>query len=239
MKKYNKKDSCSYALGATLTIEMLEHKIEYAKRVYFHSTLERNETVLKIEEVCRKNNIPIIQSDKVFRVLSEKENCYIIGEFQKFESKLSKDKNHIVLVNPSNSGNLGTIIRSMIGFGIYDLAIIKPAVDIFDLKTIRASMGAIFNIRFSYFDSFSDYSKEYKNNYYPFMLQAKEKLALTKFKTPFSLIFGNEATGLPKEFLNIGESVIISHSKNIDSLNLTIAASIAIYEATKNNFNNW
>ncbi len=61
---------------------------------------------------------------------------------------------------------------------------------------------------------------------------------MTKFKTPFSLIFGNEATGLPKEFLNIGESVIISHSKNIDSLNLTIAASIAIYESTKNNFNN-
>ncbi len=97
--------------------------------------------------------------------------------FKNLNQNYLKIKNHIVLVNPSNSGNLGTIIRSMVGFGIYDLAIIKPAVDIFDLKTIRASMGAIFNIRFSYFDSFSDYSKEYKNNYYPFMLQAKEKLS--------------------------------------------------------------
>lgn len=238
MKKYNKKDNYSYALGATLTIEMLEKKINYAKRVYFHSALERNETVLKIEDICKKNKIPIIESDKAFRVLSEKENCYIIGEFQKFETELVKGKNHVVLVNPSNSGNLGTIIRSMVGFGIHDLAIIKPAVDIFDLKTIRASMGAIFNIRFKYYDSFSDYAEEHNNSFYPFMLQAKKKLATVDFKTPFSLIFGNEATGLPKEFLNIGESVIISHSKNIDSLNLTIATSIAIYEATKRDFNN-
>lgn len=236
MKKYNKKDSISYALGATLTIELLKNKLKYVRKIYFHSSLERNDVVLKIEDICKKNNIPIIQSDKAFRILSDKENCYIIGEFEKFETKLEKNKNHVVLVNPSNSGNLGTIIRSMVGFGINNLAIIRPAVDIFDLKTIRASMGAIFDINFMYFDSFSEYEKEYQNNFYPFMLQAKKKLGNVEFVEPFSLIFGNEATGLPQEFLNIGCSVIIAHSKSIDSLNLTIATSIALYEATKENF---
>ena len=52
----------------------------------------------------------------------------------------------------------------------------------------------------------------------------------------FSLIFGNEATGLPHEFSKIGKSVIIPHSDRIDSLNLPIAASIAMYEATKADF---
>ena len=98
-------------------------------------------------------------------------------------------------------------------------------------------MGALFSINFEYFDSFLDYQDHYQNNnLYPFMLQANKKITNTKFQKPFSLIFGNEATGLPRDFLRVGTSVIIPHSKNIDSLNLTIAASIAMYEATKEEF---
>ena len=44
---------------------------------------------------------------------------------------------------------------------------------------------------------------------------------------------GNEATGLPAEFASIGTPVRIEHSGAIDSLNITIAASIGLYEAAK------
>ncbi len=98
-------------------------------------------------------------------------------------------------------------------------------------------MGALFNINFSYYDSFDGYLHEFKNhNLYPFMLQSKFKINEVNFKNPFSLIFGNEATGLSSEFSEIGQSVVIPHSNLIDSLNLPIAVSIAIYESTKNNF---
>ena len=237
MKRYKKNDNVSYTLGTTLTIELLKEKIEYVRKVYFHTKLEQNEIIQKIEVLCKKHNIPIEKSDKPFNILSQKENCFVIGEFNKFDTELEKNKNHVVLVNPSNSGNLGTIIRSMVGFGITNLAIISPGVDIFDVKTVRASMGALFSINFEYFDSFLDYQDHYQNNnLYPFMLQANKKITNTKFQKPFSLIFGNEATGLPRDFLRVGTSVIIPHSKNIDSLNLTIAASIAMYEATKEEF---
>ena len=49
----------------------------------------------------------------------------------------------------------------------------------------------------------------------------------------YSLVFGNEATGLPEEFANTGTPVVIPHLKGIDSLNLPVAAGIAMYEATK------
>ena len=62
---------------------------------------------------------------------------------------------------------------------------------------------------------------------------SKKKLNETEFVKPFSLVFGNEATGLDDSFLSVGTSVIIAHSDRIDSLNLPIAASIAMYEATK------
>ena len=48
-------------------------------------------------------------------------------------------------------------------------------------------------------------------------------------KEPFSLIFGNEAAGLPDEEL----SVVIKHTDKIDSLNLPMAVGIAVYESTK------
>ena len=56
------------------------------------------------------------------------------------------------------------------------------------------------------------------------------------FLIPFSLIMGNEATGLPASFAKVGCPVRIEHTNNIDSLNLPIATSIGLYEATKGGF---
>lgn len=237
MKRYKREDPVSYALGITLTFEMLNYAPEYSRRVYIHSSMDRGESFKKLEALCRKNNIPMEFTDKPFNILSQKENCYVIGEFEKFSRKLDSKSDHVVLVNPSNAGNMGTIMRSATGFGVTNLAIIRQAVDPFDPKTVRASMGAIFRMNVEEFDSFDKYEKEAgERGLYPFMLKAKKKLPETEFSKPFSLIFGNEATGLPDSFLDVGTSVIIPHSNRIDSLNITIAASIALYEATKNNF---
>jgi len=62
------------------------------------------------------------------------------------------------------------------------------------------------------------------------MLSAKNYLNNVKFNDSlFTLAFGNEARGLDDEYLN-NNSIIIKHSSNIDSLNLTNAISIALYE---------
>ena len=157
-----------------------------------------------------------------------------IGEFNKFSSPINPKMNHVVLVNPSNMGNLGTIIRAMVGFSIFDVAIIRPSADLFDPKVIRASMGAIFLLRFELFDTFSDYEKKFAHRHlYPFMLQAKTSLKETKKEEPFSLIFGNEATGLSESFLKVGTPLIIPQSSFVDSLNLDNAVSIGLYEFTK------
>ena len=236
MKKYKKTDLESYTLGTTLTLELLKNKVDIVKRVYIHSKQEKNETYDLIINICQKHNIEVIYSDKVFQTLSDKDNCYIIGVFSKYNSRL-EEANHVVLVNPSNMGNLGTIIRSCVGFGIKNIAIIKPAVDIFDPKVIRSSMGAIFHINFSYYDTFLEYNEDFKNNkLYPFMLKAKNNLANILKEENYSLIFGAEATGLDDSYLEIGTPIIIKHSSNIDSLNLDNAVSIALYEFTKNKF---
>lgn len=237
VKKYKKDSMHSYTLGTTLTFELLHNRRNIVNKIYIHPNLNKDETYYKLLELVSKYNISVEEGIKPFNILADKDNCYVIGEFEKYEEKLAMG-NHIVLVNPSDAGNLGTIIRSALGFGITDIAIIKPAVDRFNPKVVRSSMGACFKVRIQYFDSFDEYINQYPNrDIYTLMLQAKTNLAqIIHPQNCFSLVFGNEGSGLPLEFLNIGTPLIINHSHDIDSLNLPIAVSIALYEFTKDKF---
>lgn len=239
IKKYNKSSSYSYTLGAFPTFELLENYPEIVEKIMIHTTAKQ-EIYDKAEKLCEQNNIQFVVNDKLLEKIREKESCIAAGVFDKFQCQMEKNQNHVVLVNPSDSGNMGTIIRTCAGFGINNLAIIEPAVDIFNPKVVRASMGSLFRINHKYFPSFEEYYHEYGGNrsMYPFMLKGAKSLGSfsLNINQPFSLIFGNEATGLDDSFLEVGQSVLIAHTKAIDSLNLSLAAGIAIYEFTKHYF---
>ncbi len=223
----------TYGLGATVAMEYLLKNRDVVKGIILHPGFRSEETIAKIKDICGKD-IPISTEEKPFNILSKKDNCFVICVIEKNKTRLN-DGNHMVLVNPSNCGNLGTIVRSCLGFGVQDIAIVgKTAADPFDPKTIRASMGACASVRIEVFDEFSEYAKRFpSNNLYPFMLDGSTKLQETTINKPFSLIMGNEATGLDPAFQKIGQPIRIEHTSNIDSLNITIAASIGLYEATK------
>ena len=223
----------TYGLGATVAMEYLLKKRDAVKGIILHPGFRSEETIAKIKDICG-DDIPVSTEEKPFNILSKKDNCFVICVIEKKKARIA-DGNHMVLVNPSNCGNLGTIVRSCLGFGVQDIAIVgKTAADPFDPKTIRASMGACASVRIEVFDEFEDYAKRFpSNNLYPFMLDGSTKLQETTINKPFSLIMGNEATGLDPSFRNVGKPIRIEHSSNIDSLNITIAASIGLYEATK------
>ena len=196
IKAYKKDAEYSYTLGAFPTIELLKTRPEEVLEVYVHSTFTDVKT---IEDLTKPYKIPVIRQDKVINKLSDKENCFVVGILKKYQDTLQPDSSHVVLVNPSNMGNMGTIIRTAIGFGIKNLAIISPGVDVFHPKTIRASMGALFRINCQYFNSFEEYEAAYpKHEVFCFMLNATRQLTVNNCPKPelFSLVFGNEATGL-------------------------------------------
>lgn len=229
LKPYKKNYDYSYTLGAFPTIEMIKSHPEIVREVYIHTSFTDKDN-LKL--LCEDKNIPVFTNDKLFHKISDKENCFVIGVFKKYEMKLDENKSHIVLVNPSNMGNVGTIIRTAVGFGIYDIAFITPCADIFNPKTIRSSMGALFKINHQYFETFEEYQKEYlKHDIFTFMLNGENTLEIQNCpKTElFSLVFGNEATGLDDSFLQVGTSICIPQSPDVDSLNVTIAVGIGAF----------
>lgn len=234
IKRYQKDFEYSYAFGAYPVIELLKFHTESVLEVLFKEDSFKDGNIPVIQKECEKRNIPTQINNRLIDKISVKENTYVVGVFKKYTSKIKEDENHIVLVNPSNTGNLGTILRTMLGFNFKNLAIIKPAVDMFDPLVVRASMGAVFSINFEYFNSIEEYISKFSTHHlYPFMLNGKSSIENVKFVKPYSIIHGNESKGLDEKFLELGESVYIPHSSSIDSLNLSIAAGISMWEAVK------
>jgi TrmH family RNA methyltransferase len=219
-------------MGATVTIELLANAPRLATRVFLRSGCERGDGLDMVESLCGRHGIAVERGDKPFNVLCGRENCYVMAEFRKFGEPLRDSPLHIVLVNPSNAGNLGTIVRTMAGFGLADIAVVRPAADVFDPKAVRASMGAIFHVRCAEFDSFEAYAAANSGRRcYPFMTDARTTVGEAVFQKPCALIFGNESSGLPAPFLSVGEPISIPCSEAIDSFSLPVAAAIAIYAA--------
>lgn len=238
IKKYRKKDAHSYCLGSFPTFELLQTRPEMAEMILLHSDAKA-EIRNKLKQECGKAGVKIVYSDRHMEKLRDKENCVVIGVFGKYHCRLEYDANHVVLVNPGDMGNLGTIIRSCVGFGITNLALIEPAADIFHPRAVRASMGAVFKMKFEYFPCFDQYYQEYggERELYPFMLSGEHQLGTFEHSKnkPYSLIFGNEASGLDASYMNVGKSVVIHQTHSVDSLNLSLAAGIGIYEFCKIN----
>ena len=232
LESYDKKLDYSYAPGLFPATECLNNAPERCLRLLLHSQSETSEGAIRLREAAARAGIRCEIADRALERISRKENCFAAMVYKKAEGTFDADSPHIVLHNPSDSGNLGTILRTALGFGFVNVAIIRPAVDSDDPRVTRASMGAAFSLNVRHFDSFEAYREEFGfRRLVPFMLTGAVPLeeAVRRADGPFSLVFGNEATGLPDEFAQLGISTLIPHSARIDSLNLAIAAGIGMH----------
>ncbi len=233
LKKYKKDFDYSYSFGVFPTLELLKHRPGNTLKVVAHSKGNISSGVDKIKQLCAKHGIPFEVKDKLVERLTHKGNSYVLAVFEKYTSALTQGANHLMLVNPSDMGNLGTIARTALGFKLRDLALLKPAADAFNPQVVRASMGAIFALNIRYFEDLDDYRQHFDHQLYPFMLAAEQRLGELSFQAPFTLIFGPEGAGLPAFYREIGHSVVIPQSPLVESLNLAVAVGIALFEANR------
>lgn len=142
-------------------------------------------------------------------------------------------------------GNLGTLLRTATWFGIDGLILGEGSVDLYNPKTVRATAGAIGSLPYIYANlSFIlPLFKEHGWHVAGLNLDIKS-IPLEQFEPHHKqlLIIGNEANGISKSTMPfIDEHLLISsvnhNNENIESLNATIAGSIAIYHIMKNSKN--
>ncbi len=229
--KYKKSLDYSYTLGAYPTINMLQSIPEYATSVFVSDRIEEAK-LGELRRACDESKTRLeIGANKLVERLRDKDSVDVVGIFKKFDRRVLDEKKHLVLVSPSDFGNLGSIMRSAAAFYFDDIVIISPAVDVFNPKLVRSSMGEIFKLRFTYFESFEDYRRAYKDRkIYTFMLKGKTLLSEVEKDADekYSLVFGNESSGLDDSYLQY-ESIKINHRPSVDSLNLSNAVAIALH----------
>ena len=235
LESYSSALDYSYAPGIFPSMECLLARPESVRRLLVHSSAAGSEGIAKLAALAQEHHIRVEEADRALGRISGKENCYAAAVFAKFSDALRAEKPHVVLHCPGDGGNVGTILRTALGLGMEDVALIRPCVDVFDPRTVRASMGSVFRLRVHVYDSFSDYRAEFPERMlYPFMLDASIPLGQVKdIPEVYSLIFGNEGSGLPPEFASMGQPVRIESNDKVDSLNLGIAAAIGIYTFTR------
>lgn len=155
----------------------------------------------------------------------------------KIEAKEISSNKVLVLEELQDPGNVGTLIRTASCFGINDIIITPGCADIYNSKTLRATMGSLFNTNVIFMDVAEAISllkeKDYQLVATALDNDAKD-ISNIKFDNKVAIFFGNEGKGLSNSCLEQCNTKVIIPIKNNDSLNVSVAAGIVMYEATKN-----
>ena len=141
----------------------------------------------------------------------------------------------VVLENLQDPGNLGTIIRTGEGAGIRGVIMSQDTVDIYNPKTIRATMGSVYRVPFIYVETLSNsicYLKEKGVQTYAAHLKGKKQYYEFSYMSGTAFLIGNEGNGLKKETADLADEYLrIPMEGQVESLNAAIAATILMYEA--------
>lgn len=150
---------------------------------------------------------------------------------------LLEDPNPVFLVleDIQDPGNLGTMIRTGEGAGITGVLMTRETVDIFNPKTIRATMGSIYRVPFVYVDSCEETILQLQKKgicVYAAHLDGKAYYDGMDLRKPTAFLIGNEGNGLKKSTADLADDYLkIPMEGKVESLNAAIAATLLMYEA--------
>lgn len=176
-------------------------------------------------------NKTLVTQDIIQKLSSNKSNkgAIAVCRYEPLSVNLGLVNKIVVLENVNNPGNLGTIIRTSLAFG-YDAVITTgESVFVYNDKVIRSAQGALFKMpvmQIKDFEALKSF-KAYK------LLLSDNAIDLDNVnieEEKYAIVFGNEANGISQELQDNweGQDVKINIDSNVESLNLAVAAGIAL-----------
>jgi len=138
---------------------------------------------------------------------------------------------HILLDSVQDPGNVGTIIRCANAFGIESVILAGASADVYNPKTIRATMGAIFKQNFYYLNRIE--IADMKESGVKFIGTSNKDDAADIRNTDLNdavIIMGNEGKGISDSLFSCCSEIIkIPLSPDCESINVASAASIIMW----------
>lgn len=208
------------------------------------------ETILFYPEICNEieakklaPNAELIEINKdVFQKLSYRETTEGVLAVAKSKSlqlsdlKLSATPLILVAEAPEKPGNIGALLRTADAANLDAVIIANPKSDLYNPNIVRSSVGCLFTnqIATATTAEIISFLKEKNINFYCATLQNSTSYHTQDFTQPTALIVGTEATGLTQEWRDAAtQNIIIPMQGEIDSMNVSVAAAILIFEAKR------
>jgi len=142
----------------------------------------------------------------------------------------------VLLEAIQDPGNLGSILRSAAAAGASDAYLSAGCADAWSPKTLRAAMGAHFQLRIHEQSDLAEVAREFGGKVVAATLQAKTSLYQTRLSGPVAFVFGNEGAGLSEAVLQAAsEQVSIPMPGGTESLNAAAAAAVCFFERVRQN----
>jgi TrmH family RNA methyltransferase len=208
------------------------------------------ETVLFLPEICTEKEASqlaptaeLIEINKeVFQKLAYRDTTEGILAVAKTKSTLLSDlqlsENPLILVAeaPEKPGNIGALLRTADAAHLDAVIIANPKSDLYNPNIVRSSVGCLFTnqIATGTTAEIIAFLKEKNIAMYCATLQNSNGYHLENYTTPTALVVGTEATGLTQEWRDAAtQNIIIPMQGEIDSMNVSVAAAILIFEAKR------
>lgn len=184
-------------------------------------------------------NIHILKTDDyLFERLCDTETPQGIMAVIKIEKnddfKLDLSKDYVYCDNVKDPGNLGTIIRTADAAGLGGVLLSQGCVDLYNPKTVRSSMGSFFAIDIVRNADIKKYSESGFSLIAGALNEKTVDYREADYSKPCIIVVGNEANGVSEDVLSLCTSVKIPIRGGAESLNVSVAAGILIYEIMRN-----
>jgi TrmH family RNA methyltransferase len=157
----------------------------------------------------------------------------VIAVIKKMNDFIEINKPYIVLDAIKDPGNMGTIIRTAVWFGLTNIVIGKTSVDLYNPKVVQATMGSLFSINATENQDLPMFLETLKTQNYTVIatsLQGKDLPDLEVAPNKTAILIGNETTGLDPKILEFATHLYkINGSGLAESLNVSVAAGIVMF----------
>jgi TrmH family RNA methyltransferase len=198
---------------------------------------ERDLLSLKIED---KFLVPV--SQEVFDKIAVRENSggvVAVAEMKAHrleDIQLSKNPLVLILESVEKPGNLGAILRTSDAAGVDAVISCDPQTDFYNPNVVRSSLGCVFTKQIASATSEETIQWLKQNNIasYCTYLKASKPYNEVDYKGPSAIVMGTEATGLSEVWVkNAAANIIIPMQGKIDSMNVSTAAAVVVFEAMR------
>ncbi len=235
-KKYRQLHLLFIAEGSKIAIDILESALKVHKIYATTEWLAENKHILQRHKDIEAMDVSEEEMLKISSLDTPQEVLLLVHIPEKISQNTSSSPKILLAADSiRDPGNLGTIVRICDWYGISQLYCSDDCAEIYNPKTVRATMGSIARVEVIYTDIRQLIMDHKTHKSYAATLDGNVNIHKLTIPEPVLLIIGNEARGVSEEIIKTcDDTIMIPRYGKAESLNASIATAVLIDNLIRN-----